>query len=79
MNRMGSKLIGLVMIAYGCYLLWGAKRDFTRGFAEGTDGIGQPFMRSREKHPVSYWLTLLWYCVGGPFLIFWGIYALIAL
>ncbi len=79
MSKMGSKLLALGMIAYGCFLLWGAKRDFTSRVAEGTDGIGQPFERSRDESPIRYWLTLLCYCVFGPFLILSGIYVLIAL
>lgn len=78
-SKMGLKLVALGMIAYGCFLLWGAKRDFTSRVAEGSDGLGQPFKRSRDERPISYWLTICWYCVFGPALIVGGIYAFIAL
>lgn len=76
---MESKLLAIAAIVYGFYHLWALRRDLTSREAEGQDGLGNPFKRSRDKYPESYWLTLVWYCIWGSFLIVGGIYALIAL
>ena len=75
-TEMGFKLFSLGVIAWGFMNLWGAWRDFRSRVAEGSDGLGQPFRRPRSERPVSYWATLLWYCIAGPLFIIMGIYGL---